>query len=125
MWSFQYIFLRVAVPAFGTAAASEGRALFASLFLVPWVVWVARQRIGPLEHWKDPFAFRELTDALWKSVEIGVLSTVIATILGARSPSSARRGRSGWLAALRAMSLTPSTGARSACPRRPARSGSR
>jgi spermidine/putrescine transport system permease protein len=35
-----------------------------------------------LEHWKDPFAFRELTDALWKSVEIGVLSTVIATILG-------------------------------------------
>lgn len=56
MWSFQYIFLRVAVPAFGTAAVSEGRALFAALFLVPWVAWVARQRIAPLEHWKDHLA---------------------------------------------------------------------
>ena len=53
MWSFQYIFLRVAVPAFGTAVVAEGRALSAALFLVPWVVWVARRRIGPLEHWKD------------------------------------------------------------------------
>jgi spermidine/putrescine transport system permease protein len=35
-----------------------------------------------LEHWKDPFAFKDLTDALWKSLEIGLLSTVIATILG-------------------------------------------
>ena len=56
MWSFQYIFLRVAVPAFGTAAVSEGRALFAALFLVPWVAWVARQRIAPLAHWKDHLA---------------------------------------------------------------------
>ena len=56
MWSFQYIFLRVAVPAFGTAAVSEGRALFAALFLVPWVAWVARQRIAPFEHWKDHLA---------------------------------------------------------------------
>ncbi len=56
MWSFQYIFLRVAVPAFGTAAVSEGRALFAALFLLPWAVWVARQRIAPLEHWKDHLA---------------------------------------------------------------------
>ena len=56
MWSLQYIFLRVAVPAFGTAAVAEGRALFAALFLVPWVVWVARQRIGALEHWKDHLA---------------------------------------------------------------------
>jgi len=53
MWSLQYLFLRVAVPAFGTAAVAEGRALFAALFLVPWVVWVARQRIAPLERWKD------------------------------------------------------------------------
>lgn len=56
MWSFQYIFLRVAVPAFGTAVVAEGRALSAALFLVPWVAWVARQRIGPLEHWKDHLA---------------------------------------------------------------------
>jgi drug/metabolite transporter (DMT)-like permease len=56
MWSLQYIFQRVAVPAFGTAAVAEGRALFAALFLVPWVAWVARQRIGALEHWKDHLA---------------------------------------------------------------------
>jgi len=56
MWSLQYIFLRVAVPAFGTAAVAEGRALFAALFLVPWVAWMARQRIGALEHWKDHLA---------------------------------------------------------------------
>jgi hypothetical protein len=35
MWSLQYIFLRVAVPVFGTAAVAEGRALFAALFLLP------------------------------------------------------------------------------------------
>ncbi len=35
---------------------SEGRALFAALFLVPWAAWVARQRIAPLEHWKDHLA---------------------------------------------------------------------
>ena len=56
MWSFQYIFLRVAVPAFGTAAVSEGRALFATMFLVPWAVWAARQRIGLREHWRDHLA---------------------------------------------------------------------
>jgi drug/metabolite transporter (DMT)-like permease len=56
MWSLQYIFLRVAVPAFGTAAVAEGRALTAALFLVPWAVWVARQRIAPLERWKDHLA---------------------------------------------------------------------
>jgi drug/metabolite transporter (DMT)-like permease len=56
MWSLQYLFLRVAVPTFGTAVVAEGRALFAALFLVPWVAWVARQRIAPLEHWKDHLA---------------------------------------------------------------------
>jgi drug/metabolite transporter (DMT)-like permease len=64
MWSFQYIFLRVAVPALGTAAVSGGRALFASLFLVTWVVWVARQRIGPLEHWRDHLAVALVNNVL-------------------------------------------------------------
>ena len=53
LWSLQFIFMRVAVPVFGTAPVAEARALFATLFLVPWVVWFARQRIGPLEHWRD------------------------------------------------------------------------
>lgn len=56
MWSFQYIFLRVAVPFFGTPAVAGGRALFAALFLVAWVAWVTRQRIAPLEHWRDHLA---------------------------------------------------------------------
>ena len=53
LWSLQFIFMRLAVPVFGTAALSEARAIFATLFLVPWVVYFARQRIAPLEHWKD------------------------------------------------------------------------
>ena len=35
-----------------------------------------------LEHWKDPFRFADLTDALITSVQVAVLSTIIATILG-------------------------------------------
>jgi drug/metabolite transporter (DMT)-like permease len=64
MWSFQYIFLRVAVPAFGTATVAEGRALSAALFLVPWVVWVARQRIGIVEHWRDHLAVALVNNVL-------------------------------------------------------------
>jgi drug/metabolite transporter (DMT)-like permease len=45
--------MRVAVPVFGMAAVAEGRALFAALFLLPWVAWVARERIAAREHWKD------------------------------------------------------------------------
>jgi len=64
MWSFQYIFLRVAVPAFGTAAVAEGRALSAALFLVPWAIWVARQRIGLVEHWRDHLAVALVNNVL-------------------------------------------------------------
>jgi drug/metabolite transporter (DMT)-like permease len=52
LWSLQFIFLRLAVPVFGTAPVAEARALFATLFLLPWVVWFARERIAPLENWK-------------------------------------------------------------------------
>ena len=53
LWSLQFIFLRLAVPVFGTAPVAESRAFFAALFLLPWVVWFARERIAPLENWKD------------------------------------------------------------------------
>ena len=56
LWSLQFIFLRLAVPVFGTAAVAEARALFATLFLLPWVIWFARQRIAPLEHGRDYLA---------------------------------------------------------------------
>jgi drug/metabolite transporter (DMT)-like permease len=64
MWSFQYIFLRVAVPVFGTATVAEGRALAATLFLLPWVVWVMRQRVGLVEHWRDHLAVALVNNVL-------------------------------------------------------------
>jgi len=57
LWSLQYLFLRIAVPVFGTAVVAEGRALSAALFLLPWVVWVARQRIGLAEHLRKEWLF--------------------------------------------------------------------
>ncbi len=35
-----------------------------------------------LDNWKDPFAEEELTDALWVSLRIALVSTAIATVLG-------------------------------------------
>ena len=35
-----------------------------------------------LKHWENPFAFKDLTDALVTSVQVAVVSTIIATILG-------------------------------------------
>ena len=56
LWSLQFLFLRVAVPVFGAAPVAEGRALFAALFLLPWVVYFARERLALREHWKDHLA---------------------------------------------------------------------
>jgi drug/metabolite transporter (DMT)-like permease len=53
LWSVQYLFLRIAVPVFGTGVSAEARALFGALFLVPWVLYAARQPIYPLARWKD------------------------------------------------------------------------
>ena len=78
MWSLQYIFMRVAVPVFGIAVVAEGRALFAALFLLPWVAWVARQRIGLREHWRD-----HLTIALVNNVTPFVCFAWAATQLPA------------------------------------------
>ena len=35
-----------------------------------------------LDHWKDPFAIEELTDAMITSIELALVATVIATALG-------------------------------------------
>ena len=64
LWSLQFLFLRVAVPVFGAAPVAEGRALLGALFLVPWVVFFARQRIAPLEHWKDYLALSLVNNVL-------------------------------------------------------------
>ncbi len=35
-----------------------------------------------LDHWKDPFAIEELTDAMIFSIELAIVATIIATALG-------------------------------------------
>ncbi len=35
-----------------------------------------------LDHWKDPFAIEELTDAMITSIQLAVVATIIATALG-------------------------------------------
>lgn len=64
LWSLQFLFLRVTVPVFGAAPVAEGRALLGALFVVPWVVFFARQRIAPLEHWKDYLALSLVNNVL-------------------------------------------------------------
>ena len=64
LWSLQFLFLRLAVPVFGTAPVAEARALLGALFVVPWVVYFARQRIGPFEHWKDYLALSLVNNVL-------------------------------------------------------------
>ena len=64
MWSLQYIFMRVAVIGFDTAVVAEGRALFAALFLLPWVTWIARERVGLREHWRDHLAIALVNNVL-------------------------------------------------------------
>jgi drug/metabolite transporter (DMT)-like permease len=64
LWSLQFLFMRMAVPVFGAAPVAEVRALLGALFLVPWVVFFARQRVAPLEHWKDYFALSVVNNVL-------------------------------------------------------------
>ena len=56
LWSLQYIFMRLSVPVFGTGMVAEGRAFFAALFLVPWVILVTRETLGLRLHWRDQLA---------------------------------------------------------------------
>lgn len=52
LWSLQYIFLRLAVPVFGTGPVAAGRAFFAAVLLLA-VAAALQQRIAPLAHWRD------------------------------------------------------------------------
>ncbi|MDQ5849777.1 MAG: DMT family transporter [Pseudomonadota bacterium] len=63
IWSFQYIFLRVAVPEFGIGAVADSRAIFGALVLIPAALAMG-QRIGPLEHWKDHLAVSLVNNVL-------------------------------------------------------------
>ena len=56
LWSLQYIFMRMAVPVFGTGIVAESRALFAAAFLVPWVLLVTREPLMLRAGWRDHLA---------------------------------------------------------------------
>ena len=64
LWSLQFIFMRMAVPVFGSPVVADCRALLAALLLVPWTLWVARQSIAPLAHWKDHAAIGLVNNVL-------------------------------------------------------------
>jgi len=56
LWSLQYIFMRIAVPVFGTGIVAESRALFAAAFLLPWVLLVTREPLMLGAGWRDHLA---------------------------------------------------------------------
>ena len=56
LWSLQFIFMRLAVPVFGTAVVAESRALLGALFLLPYTVGLLRQPFAPRAHWRDYLA---------------------------------------------------------------------
>jgi drug/metabolite transporter (DMT)-like permease len=64
LWSLQYIFMRLAVPVFGTAIVADGRAVFSAMFLVPWTILVAREAIALKLHWRDYLAVALVNNVL-------------------------------------------------------------
>ena len=56
LWSLQFIFMRLAVPVFGSAVVAEWRALLGALFLVAYTAWIVRRPLAPLAHWRDYLA---------------------------------------------------------------------
>jgi drug/metabolite transporter (DMT)-like permease len=52
IWSLQYIFLRLAVPVFGTGPVADARAVFGTLILVPAALLMG-QRIAARERWRE------------------------------------------------------------------------
>src|SRR5689334_15015912 len=45
--------MRLAVPVFGAPLVAECRALFATAFLVAWLVFVLREDLSIVAHWRD------------------------------------------------------------------------
>ena len=56
LWSLQHIFMRMAVPVFGTPVVAEARAFFAGCFLVTWLLLVMRESLRIRTNWRDHLA---------------------------------------------------------------------
>jgi drug/metabolite transporter (DMT)-like permease len=87
LWSLQFLFMRVAVPVFGSPLVAEARALFAVAFIVPWTLFAA-QRIAPLSHWRDHLGIALTNNVLpflllaWAASELpaGYLAIINGTV---------------------------------------------
>jgi drug/metabolite transporter (DMT)-like permease len=64
LWSLQYIFMRVTVPVFGAPLVAECRALFATLFIVPWLIFVLRDTVRMASNWRDHLAVSLVNNVL-------------------------------------------------------------
>lgn len=62
-----------------------------------------------LDNWKDPFSDEALTSALWRSLQIASISTVISTVLGSMIAVSLSRYRFRGSAAFNFMLVLPLT----------------
>lgn len=62
-----------------------------------------------LDNWKDPFSDAALTSALWRSLQIAAVSTVIATVLGSMIAVSLSRYRFRGSSAFNFMLVLPLT----------------
>lgn len=51
VWSMQFIFLRVSVPALGAPVVAELRSVFGALFLIPAAIFIGQQMRG--DRWRD------------------------------------------------------------------------
>ena len=56
LWSLQHLFMRVAVPVFGTPLVAGARAFFAGCFLLTWLLLVMRESLRLGANWRDHLA---------------------------------------------------------------------
>ena len=83
---------RGTVARLGPERLRRGRRLFYLFMPILWIViYSFNKPVGKfnfiwqeftLDNWGDPFKDQALTDALWESLKIAGISTVIATVLG-------------------------------------------
>jgi drug/metabolite transporter (DMT)-like permease len=103
LWSLQHIFMRMAVPVFGTALVAEARAFFAGCFLVTWLLLVMRESLRVRTNWRD-----HLTVSLTNNVLPFICFAYAATVL----PASYLAVMNGMVPLFSAITAAPALGER-------------
>ena len=75
LWSLQYLFMRIAVPAFGAPLVAESRALFGALVVLPAALLLA-QRIEPFARWREHLGV-SLTNNVFPFLLLAYAATVL------------------------------------------------